>query len=108
MVYCFPEVFWLDLKLQGAQSLENGVHVDSQAVTYLMDQGELSSVIIREGLPEGQQRIKTVRLSHPCLGLTLRREEALCAVSIKIRGDAVPDITVVDDLPDLQWSLTFR
>ena len=98
----------MDLKLQGAQRLENGVHVDSQAVTCLMDQGELSSIIIREGLPEGQQRIKTVHLSHPRLGLTLRREEALCAVSIKIRGDAVPDITVVDDLPDLQWSLTFR
>ena len=73
-----------------------------------MDQGKLPSIIIREGLPEGQQRVQTVHLSHPRLSLTLRREEALCAVSIKIRSDAVPDITVVDDLPDLQWSLTFR
>ena len=73
-----------------------------------MDQGELSSIIIREGLPEGQQGVQTVHLSHPRLSLTLRREEALGTVSIKIRSDAIPDITVVDDLPDLQWSLTFR
>ena len=98
----------MDLKLQGAQRLENCVRVDSQAVTCLMDQGELSSIIIGEGLPEGQQRVQTVHLSHPRLGPTLRREEALCAVSIKIRSDAVHDITVVDDLPDLQWLLTFR
>ena len=98
----------MDLKLQGAQRLENGVHVDSQADTCLMDQGELSSIIIGEGLPEGQQRVQTVHLSHPRLGLTLRREEALCAVSIKIRSDAIPDITVIADFPDFQWPLTFR
>ena len=38
----------------------------------------------------------------------LGREEALRAVTIKIRSDAIPDITVIGDLPDLQWSLTFR
>ena len=42
----------------------------------------------------------------PCLALG--EGEALRAVTIKIRSDAIPDITVIDDFPDLQLPLTFR
>ena len=47
-------------------------------------------------------------MGHPRLGLALGGEEALRAVTIKIRSDAIPDITVIDDFPDLQLPLTFR